>query len=459
MERSSTNRAGSGGSAKGLPNKGAVRLDSAAQVPPEKSNRKLHLGNLLASSLSTPFGGGARKPNISPIAVDFGESSLKLLQIVPGEPPTLAAAACVPTPDELRDDIHARLEFQFGELSRLMRTGGFKGKRAVCAIPASQTFCKHLQLGRATESERETVIQRLLGEELGRDPHTLVYRSYDVRGAVGAGAARNEVVVMAACRGLVGKLMHGLRSAKLDAVGMHNEWSAVLRAFERMHRRDDDADKSTLYMDVGSAGARVSVAHGRNLVFARSLEVGGRLFDEGYASYYSLDKKVGRVERLRLVKPPAFVQARANEPVHAGAPEMIPAGSSAQQTQAWENDRRRDRAATGLSHAIEASAREVDPGLRDSYEILADEISMCVRYHEALFGPRRLNGAVFFGGEAKDGTLCHRVARMLRVPTQIADPFSCLVRGKDAKVTGFEPGEPQPAWVLPLGLCESPTEL
>ncbi len=398
-----------------------------------------------AGSMALEAGKNVRRFAQSPIAVDFGESSLKVLQITPGSKPSLVAAATVVTPDDLRSDIQGRLEFQFDELARVIRTGGFKGKRAVCAIPASQTFCKHLQLGRAAGNERSAVVEELLSAELGRDAYTLAYRWYPVEGTIGAAASRNEAVVMAACKGLVGKLMNGLRHAKLDPVGIHNEWTADLRAFDRLHRRADDESTATLYLDVGNGGARVSVAHGSSLVFARSLEVGGRLFDEGYAAHYKLDEMAGRVERLRRLKPVAVNRVGVK----------VAAGQGAQGSE----DRRGGGGPTGLTGAVELQALEIDPGLDDSYSILADEIAVCVRYHEALFGPRRLHRAVIFGGEARDGVLCQRVARALRVPTQVADPFSVIECGSGVKVSGLDMDEPQPGWVLALGLCESPTEL
>ena len=41
--------------------------------------------------------------------------------------------------------ITGSFEFQFQALPRLLKGGGFKGKRAVCSIPAGQTFIKHMQ--------------------------------------------------------------------------------------------------------------------------------------------------------------------------------------------------------------------------------------------------------------------------------------------------------------------------
>ncbi|MFN9976917.1 MAG: hypothetical protein ACK58T_44150, partial [Phycisphaerae bacterium] len=74
------------------------------------------------------------------IGVDFGVGSLKLIQVQPGPVPTLIAIAQVDTPDELEADHAKRLEFQLQQLPRLIKKGGFKGKRVVASLPSWQLF-------------------------------------------------------------------------------------------------------------------------------------------------------------------------------------------------------------------------------------------------------------------------------------------------------------------------------
>src|ERR1043165_1514950 len=80
-----------------------------------------------------------------PIAIDFGAGALKVLQIAAGDAPSLVGAASLPTPADLLADPVKRLAFQIEALPRLIKSCETKGKRAVCAIPAAQAFCKHMQ--------------------------------------------------------------------------------------------------------------------------------------------------------------------------------------------------------------------------------------------------------------------------------------------------------------------------
>src|SRR5688572_3513316 len=63
--------------------------------------------------------------NLLPIAVDFGTSGLKVLQVTSAESPALVAAAMVPTPEGLLADPNERLNFQVEALAHVLKGGGF----------------------------------------------------------------------------------------------------------------------------------------------------------------------------------------------------------------------------------------------------------------------------------------------------------------------------------------------
>ena len=82
----------------------------------------------------------------SPIAIDFGTSSVKLLQLSLGDRPTVVAAAELPIPDAIRQDKQKRLDFFAKKLPGLLRKAAFKGRRAICSVPSAQTFVQHMQI-------------------------------------------------------------------------------------------------------------------------------------------------------------------------------------------------------------------------------------------------------------------------------------------------------------------------
>ena len=62
---------------------------------------------------------GLSKTRYSPIAIDFGADTLKLLQVIPTDPPQMVAAAAVQIPEEARKDPSLRHTFLTESLRKL----------------------------------------------------------------------------------------------------------------------------------------------------------------------------------------------------------------------------------------------------------------------------------------------------------------------------------------------------
>jgi len=412
-----------------------------------------------------------------PIAIDFGVGSLKMLQLAAGEPPTLIAAACLPTPDDLMSDPAKRLAFQIEALPRMAASCGFKGKRTVCAIPAAQAFCKHMQFQPEAGVSMAALVKTALPVALGCNPAALVYRHIEV-GPVGRGN-KTEVICMAAARDLVERLMKSIKDAKLEPVGMHIEYTAALRAFDSITRRVEDKNLTSLYLDIGAGTTKVTIAHGREIVFARTIDLGGRHLDHLVAKQLRLelgDARKFRLQMADLIKVKA-APAPAAEPAHGGMALLAAGERAAEQaglvvgrgsapgpaSAALMEERREGRLAPGLTPELLAQPHEAPaPPLADlsePLEILTDEISMCLRYHESIFPDRPISRAIFIGGEARHLGLCQYVARTLKLPAQVADPMAGVGRSGQEQTPGVDFSQSQPGWAMTLGLCMSPTDL
>jgi len=366
-----------------------------------------------------------------PIALDFGVGGLKVLQIAAGDSPTLVAAAFLPTPEPLLTDHHKRFSFQIDALPRLIRTGGFKGSRAVCAIPSSQTFCKCMQFQRSEGVSLETMVQVAVSQQLQCDPSALVYRHVEVK-QPSQGVASVEAIVTAVPRTLVNRLLGAVKSAKLQIVGMHAEFAALLRAFDAL-AAEGEKPQTTLYLDVGASSTKVLIAHGKYPVFARCVDMGGMHLDRAVASQLECEIPQARAQRRVL--------------------DALASGAAGQSQAAAPNG------APSMAATADPVGEVPDVDLTEPMEILTDEIQMCLRYHESLFPGQRVDRAVFVGGEAHHRGMCQHVARVMRLPSQIADPMARVARSGREPTGGVDLTEPQPGWTVALGLCLSPTDL
>lgn len=402
------------------------------------------------------FGGGAPKslPSL-PIGIDFGLNSLKILQIAPGSPRSLVAACQVETPAELLSDPKRRLEFQFAQLPRVIREGGFKGRRATCAIPSANLFCKHLQFPKQDNVPTSVLVDAAIPTQLNCDPSSVRYRWFEI----GSSNGRTEVVVFAASRDLVERLMRAQHAAKLEPVGLHSEFVACLRAFDDVHRRPPDLDINTLYLDVGAGSTNVLISHGSAIGFARVIAVGGRHLDEALAKQLNCTPREASQRRHstgQTAGPPP--REKAATAVVAGK-----AGDAFAEVVAETERRGTSGQLPGMSPEVLAQpAAPLAPDgatLAEPVELLTDEVQMCLRYHASQHPDRRVDRAVLVGGEARQRGLCQAIARALKLPTTMADPLARIARTGNEPSSGVDLNQPQPGWVVAMGLCLSPTDL
>ena len=384
------------------------------------------------------------KSAVLPVAIDFGTSSLKMLQVHRGDALTLVSAAELPTPDALLGDAEKRFAYQCEQLPKLIKSAGFKGKRAVCALPAPRTICKQMQINKPDGVSLIDLIKATLPQQLGCHPDALVYRPIEV-GQVSPG--KTEVACLAAPHELVQRLMHTLRAAKLEPVGMHSEYIALAHAFEgaplpgAVERAPEEAasdeaaeskdkkaakgapepDPTTMYVDIGTGATKVVIAHGQTPAFARLIELGGSRMDRVVSE--QLDMTMAEAQRTRR-----------------SLDTMVPAAN-----------------ATTESGGVAVRTRTAN--LSEPMEILVDELSMCLRYHSSVHPGRKVDSAVFLGGESTHVAMCAHIARSLRLKAHSADPLARVSRTGKEKVPGTDLLRASPGWAVPLGLSLAPTDI
>lgn len=382
----------------------------------------------------------------NPVAVDFGSSGIKLLVVQPGQPPKLEAIAFLATPPELRSDTRKRFSYQFEQLPKLVRDLGLKGRRAVCAIPANQTFCKHVQIERVADVPMATLAQGVIAQQIGCDPSALVYQPIEV-GPLPNDATKSEVICTAVSRELVNLIVAATRHSKLEIAGVHGEFIAAIRGFDHLTKRTEDATLGSLYLDIGESSTKVVIAQGTRIVFVRFVEVGTRGLDYVLATKRSCT--LDEASALRLAHSSTLgdegQQAPAMQPAGAAAAPQGGLGIFAIMPQ----DRRRGKS--------EAAAEDAPlPELAEQVEILADEVQMCVRYAETVVPGLRIDRLICTGGGANDKTLCRRIARTLRVQAQVVDPLARLSRTGKEPAIGIDLSKAHPEWSVAAGLCACP---
>lgn len=398
---------------------------------------------------------GLFQSNTSPIGVDFGVSSLKVLQLSLGDAPSLVAAACIETPEELIDKDDERFAWQADQLPAVMKGMGFKGKKAICSVSAMRTLVQHVPTPKIEGLSVLDAAKEQLRVMTGREPGSMVVRHFEVGEVTRGGNKCTEVILMAMPRDIVLTHVKALKNARLECVGVHCEHLATVRAFDSITRRMADSDLTSLYVDIGYGSTKVMMSHGKDLVFAKTLAIGGRAFDLAIAKELDCTPVMARKRRCQesatmAWTPEAAQRARTHSRMAeaaAGARKLIQSNSGGAEAGSVATIEMRSAAGEAASERSR---------LIDAVDVLTEEISMCLRYEQALFPGRTVGRSIFVGGEARQTELCRAVAKALRLPAQVADPMLPLRTGTEGKVRGFERDKAQPGWTVPIGLCLMP---
>lgn len=440
---------------------------------------------------------GFLKSNYAPIAIDFGYSQLKLLQLTNDEPSKISSAACAEIPESIRPDHTARQEYLAKTLPGLLSKGRFKGKLAVCSIPSWQTFVQHMRFGKSDGADKDTAIMNQLQSVIACDPDNVVVRHFDV-GTIHSGqSVLNEVICFAIGREIVMNYVDLLRKCKLVVGGMHAEPIAMLYAFWHLYRRENDDLITTMYIDIGGGSTKAMITHGRDLKFTRSIPIGGRHFDKDVADKLHCDIHSAHAHRMSAIshtRPDAKVSSKTyNELNKSGAllansvciqslsntetdtgilkshiDDGNPDFSTNSRTD--QNERRSGILPAEFSKVTNESQLEFHPNnqnhnqslvydaLSDLYEQLIEEIRMCSRYHVSTYPDRPIHRLVITGGESTDSCLSHNVAKQIGMPAFIGDPVKRLQISDNATLLDFCAEDSNPQWTVAAGLCKCPIE-
>jgi type IV pilus assembly protein PilM len=192
-------------------------------------------------------------------------------------------------------------------------------------------------------------------------------------------AVRREVIVFGCRRVLLDRYLQVLTDAGLRPVAVDVEPQSLLRCYNAQYRRDVDKEQRTIIVHVGHGNTAVIIAEGDQILFLKYIDLGGKHFDEAVARYLKMDV------------PAAWALRRNN------------------------GDRRAEQQDPEI-------ARSVNESIRPIIDRLANEVSLCIRYHSVTFRGQVLTRLVLGGGEATQN-LVERLAGRIDVKCELGDPF------------------------------------
>lgn len=340
-------------------------------------------------------------PKTSPLGIDVSARGVKLVQLS-DDRTRLHELARWDWPAERSDPSPDERAAQLTEALQSLRQGrNFQGADAVICLGYKDLFVQSVRVPRGEAAEVERKVQAEIAGRLPFPAHEAELRTIDVGDVKQGEATLREVIALACHRPVLERLLAAIEAAGLSPVGVDAEPLAVLRAFRRQFRRDEDRTARTLCVQIGYQKSLAILAAGDDPLLIKYIDLGGKQLDEAVARH------------LKMSLTEAAALRRHN------------------------GDRRSDQQNPEI-------ARSVAEACRSAFEKLAGELALCLRYHSVTFRGQPLSRLVVGGGEATPA-LAQQLGERLNIPAELSEPFRFLTVVQ-------RPGR-EGQWDLALGLA------
>jgi len=319
----------------------------------------------------------------TPIGVDIGSRSVKLLQFDAAQSRVIAAARW-----DLPRENGAGPADRDGQiveaLARAREGRPFKGRGAVFCLGAGSLFVQNLRVTQASGAELDNVVRFEAAGRLPFASEEAEIRFLEAADVRQGDSLRREVILLACHRPAIERLVSIAERAQLTPLAIDVEPAALLRCYGKQFRRDDDHQRHVMFVNVGASNTTVLIARGADAMFVKYLDAGGKQLDEAVARH------------LKMPLADAAALRRHN------------------------GDRRADQRDPEVTRSIAEASRPV-------LDHLLRELSLCLRYFSVTFRAQPPSQVVFSGGEAH-ASLSQWVQSRLDVPCELGDPLRVYER-------------------------------
>jgi type IV pilus assembly protein PilM len=345
---------------------------------------------------------------IQPVGLDLGHSRVKMVQIALGEDrlKVLVARRAALDPSLAYDSPEWQRAL-IQTIKRLVAEGSVRGRNVVCALPADKVKITSLRLAEAGAGEIDQAVRHEAADRFGLDPRVDAI-AYLLAGSVRQDdQVRTEYIVFAVDNETIRSHIALLEEAGLTPVGLDVPPCALFRAFERTMRRQDDREKTLVFLDVGYRYTIVVFGRADEICFVKHIAIGTRHFDEEVASALGIAPTEAETLRPKL---------QEDEPMDA----------------------------TLRRHVVDA--------LNTVTERLAGEVSLCLRYYTVTFRGKRVERAVVAGGGAGEPILFDALRRHLSIAVEVGEPLRGFAVGPEHTGTRGREGTADLALAVGLSL-------
>jgi type IV pilus assembly protein PilM len=340
-----------------------------------------------------------------PIGLDIGHSTVRMVQLaLAGDGMRVLAIDREPVPASSDPSGAPARKDLIRAIDQIMNRRQFRGQQVISALPNENLWITSVRLADAEASTEGRVLRKEAAQRFGLDPDKDSIEFLPAGSVLQGEEAKKEYIVMAAADEAIRDHIALLEEAGLKPAGIDAAPCALFRNAERLLRRQEDRERTIVFIDVGHYYTTVVFGRTGEIYLIKQMAFGAGRFTDDLAAKLEVSNEEARNLRMKL---------RNGQPVDPAVKTLI-----------------------------------VDT-LHDTADELAGEIAMCLRYYSVTFRGKRVERAVVAGGGAYEPILLEVLRRQLAVETEVADPL----RGFDLNgIPGSETVEASADLALAVGL-------
>ena len=226
------------------------------------------------------------------VGLDIGSTSVRASEVVAGDPPALIRAAQVPLPEGAVESGEVRdIEAVASGIRELWQRGGFKSRQVIMGVSNQRVVVREVTVPALPQKELRQSLPFQV-QDLIPIPVEDAVLDFDVLEELEQEDAKMlRLLVVAAQRDMVTRLVESAQRAKLDPVGVDLVPFALIRAVgqdEGLGLEEAEAGGEAI-VDVGSDVTNICVHERAVARFVRILPSGGRDVTTGVATTLGID--------------------------------------------------------------------------------------------------------------------------------------------------------------------------
>lgn len=375
------------------------------------------------------------RPRIDAVGLEIGTSALKVVELRPGNPPSLMAMAQRPVPPGLvQEDMVVDIPGLAAEIKALFDEAGIRKRHVVTAVSNRQAITRNIMVPKMTLAELEEAIkweaERYIPFPI--DEVELDFFVLDNPDDV-ASDGQLEVVIAAARLDLLTQQVEVLRAAGLDAVVIDIKPFALLRSLKGAllgehltkstltGKRYTESNEIGVVLEIAASNTTITLVRGDRVLMNRNIGVSGDDFTAAVQRSFGLD--FDSAEEVKLLYGTATIPSEDEE-------ELL------------NFDARREQ----------YSPSRVYESLRPVLIELTTEIRRSLEFFRVQTGDATINRMLVTGGGANLRGLPEAIGDTLGVRVEPGDPWLTVLVDTNRFDSAYLQ-EVGGAFAVPLGLA------